>query len=193
MTASAAPGAIVTLLLGFLPLVAFSLLEGISVSLALWLSLGLAFTLGMRAFLETGRLRRLDVAFVVLFAGLALYDGFVEPGMATGWVELVLHAGLFAVAAWSLATRRPFTGPYVNARDWPEDRDTPMVLRKNMLLSGVWTATFAVMAGADAVTIFLHIASPVILAAAGLAVLAGALTFTWQTETGLGRRALGRE
>jgi len=178
----------VTLLLGFLPLVVFFVLVRLSVSLALWIAFSVAFTLGMRNFVETGVLRHLDITFTVLFGLLALYGGFIHPGMSISWVGLVLELALLAVAIWSLLARQPITGQYIRAQVSPEYWATPLVGRTIYALTLAWTAAFAVMAAADAATIFEPTISANLMAVVGLAALAGALTFTWQSSVTLGRR-----
>ena len=175
-------------LLGFAPLMVFYVFVQISVSLALWLAFATAFTLGIRDFVETGTPRLLDIAFATCFGLLAVYDGFIEPGMTIPWVGLTLKLGVLSVALWSLAQREPFTLPYLRTEVVAAQRDTPVFLRLNYILAGVWTGALAVMAGADAVTIFLHTISAFWLAATGLVAFAGALTFTWQFGANISRR-----
>ena len=177
-----------TLLLGFLPLVVFVVLVRLSVSLALWIAFSVAFTLGIRNFVETGVLRHLDVTFTLLFGLLAIYAGFIHPGMSISWVGLVLELVLLVVALWSLLARRPLAGQYVHAEVPPEHWATPLVGRTTYALTLAWMVAFAVMAAADAATIFIHTISASLMAVVGLAALAGALTFTWQSSVTLGRR-----
>ena len=177
-----------TLLLGFAPLVVFCVLVRLSVSLALWIGLATAFSLTIRAFVETGVLRLLDAGFTVLFAILALTAGFIEPGMPIAWVGMVLELGLLAIALWSLLVRRPFVGPYLRAPLDAEHWTAAPVVGLEYRLSWIWAATFAAMAATDAVILFVHTLSANLAAGAGLAALAGALTYTWQSGVALGRR-----
>src|ERR1700743_901807 len=64
-----------SLLLGLAPLGAFVLLLGPSVSMALWAAFAAAFTLGLKDFLDTGRIRPFDAVNVALFAAGALGAG----------------------------------------------------------------------------------------------------------------------
>ncbi len=176
------------LLLGFAPLLVFTILAPLAVSVALWLSFATAFTLGIRDFIETGKPRILDIAFMAIFGLLAIYDGFIAPGMTLAWIGLVPKLGLLGVSLWSLARREPFTTPYFQNQFLPEQRDMSLFARSNYRLTWVWTAAFAIMAATDAATIFLHTASPLELAAVGLAAFAGALTFTWQYGVYISRR-----
>ena len=176
------------LLLGFVPLVVFTVLVRLSVSLALWLSFATAFTLGIRDFIETGRPRFLDAAFTASFGLMAIYDGFIEPGMSVAWIGLVPKLCLLSVSLWSLVRHEPFTLPYLQTQFSPEQLDTPLFAQSNYLLSWMWTGAFAIMAAADAATILLETVSPLILAAVGLATFVAALTFTWQYGVYISRR-----
>jgi hypothetical protein len=142
----------------------------------------------MKSFLETGILRLLDVAGMVLFGLLALYAGFIQRGIELSWVGIVLEAGLFGIAVWSLTARRPFTSEYAGEQISPEQWDTPQFARAQYRLTAVWAATFAAMGAADAQTLFLHIIAPNKAASIGLAVLAAALIYTWQSGVQIGRR-----
>ena len=176
-----------TLLLGFLPLVVFFVLVRLSVSLALWIAFSVAFALGIRNFVETGVLRHLDVSFTVLFGLLALYAGFVQPGMSIVLIGLVLELALLAVAVWSLLARKPFTGQYIRAQVPPEHWATPWSGGRIYAQTWAWAATFAVMAAADAATMFAHTISANLMAVVGLAALAGDLPYVAISVT-LGRR-----
>jgi hypothetical protein len=58
----------------------------------------------------------------------------------------------------------------------------------NNRLTWAWAAAFAAMAAGDAQTLFLHAIAPNKTAAIGLAVLAVALIYTWQSGVRVGRR-----
>ena len=176
------------LLIGFAPLVVFCVLARLSLNLALWMAFATAFSLGIRSFLETGILRLLDVGGMVLFGLLALYAGFIQRGVEISWVGMILEIGLLGVAVWSLAKRKPFTMEYAGEQTPPEQWDTPPFVRANVRLTWAWAASFAAMAAADAQTLFLHTIAPNKAAAIGLAVLAVALIYTWQSGVQIGRR-----
>lgn len=177
-----------SLLLAFAPLAAFVLLARLSVSLALWIAFAIAFSLGIRAFLERGMLRLFDLASTVLFGLLALYDGFVDPGMRLAWIGMILEVGLWATALWSLLRKRPFTRQYASAQTLYEHADAPFFVRTNYALAAVWAAAFAFMAVMDGLTAFVHTLPVNLLGLMGLAAFAGALTFTWYTSVSIGRR-----
>ncbi len=175
-------------LLGFAPLIVFYVFVQISVNLALWLAFATAFTLGIRDFIETGTPRVLDAAFATCLGLLAVYNGFIEPGMTISWVGLMLKLSLLGVVLWSLAQREPFTLPYLRTEVFAAQWDTPAFLRVNYILAWVWTGALAIMAGADAVTIFFHTISAFWLAVAGLVAFLTALIFTWQFGVYISRR-----
>jgi hypothetical protein len=178
----------VALLIGFAPLVIFCFLARLSLSLALWIAFAMSFSLGIRSFLETGILRLLDAAGMVLFGLLALYAGFIQRGIELSWIAMILEAGLLGIAVWSLTARRPFTSEYAGEKISHEHWDTPQFARAQYRLTGVWAATFAAMAAGDAQTLFLHTIAPNKAAGIGLAVLAAALIHTWQSGVQIGRR-----
>jgi hypothetical protein len=161
-----------TLALGFAPFILFAILMRLSVDLALWVAFAAAFAIGIRAFLETQVLRLLDAGSMVLFAMLALYRGFVDPGLSATAVRVIIDSGLLAIVLGSLGLQQPFTIQY--AREPRDDWDSPGFLRANYVLSMVWALALAITTAADA-------AIPMTGAvAAGLAALAGALAFTWR-------------
>jgi hypothetical protein len=178
----------VTLLLGFAPFAAFLLLARLSLSLALWIAFAAAFSLGIRAFVELGTLRLFDSAMTALFGLMALYRGFVDPGLRLAWIGLILELGLLLIALWSLAAKAPFTRQYALAPIFSEYDEEPFFIRTNYLLSAVWAAAFAVMAAMDALTLFVHTLPGGFLAMVGLAAFAGALTFSWYASVVIGRR-----
>ena len=176
-----------SLLLAFAPFAIFRVLVGLSVSLALWIAFAAAFSLGIRSFLETRVLRVFDSGSVVLFGLWALYDGFIERGVQISWIGLTVESGMFGIALWSLLVRRPFTAQYACDLIPAGQRESPAFKRSNYVLTAVWAATFAIMAAADAVVIFLHTASISLALGTGLAAFAGALTFTWWSAVFIGR------
>jgi hypothetical protein len=178
----------VALLIGFAPLVVFCVLARLSLSLALWIAFAISFSLGIKSFLETGILRLLDVGGMVLFGLLALYAGFIQRGVEISWIGMILEIGLLVVALWSLAKRKPFTMEYSGEQATPKQWDTPSFLRANVRLTWAWAASLTAMAAADAQTLFLHTLAPNMAAVIGLAVLAVALIYTWQSGVRIDRR-----
>ncbi|MBU6296916.1 MAG: hypothetical protein KGJ79_04810 [Alphaproteobacteria bacterium] len=177
-----------TLLLGFAPLVVFFVLERLSVSLALWVAFATAFALSMRTFIETGILKLFDAGSTVIFGLLALFTGFIEPGMDYPWVGLILELGLLGIVVWSLVTRAPFIREYSREQIPREQWTAPLFIATNYRLTWAWAGAFAVMAAADATILFLHRVAPGLAVTTGLLALLLALTFTWQSGVRISRR-----
>ncbi len=166
------------MLFGFAPFILFSLLTGLSVSLALWLAFTAAFVIGIRDFLHAKTLRVLDMGCLALFGLLALYVGFIQPDLKVQAVRMIADAGLLVIALVSMTIRNPFTLQYAR-EDVPQPFwDTPSFLRANYILSAVWAMAFAVMAAADAYATFERRFPFSLDVAAGLAALALAILFT---------------
>jgi hypothetical protein len=173
-------------LLAFVPPLAYFVVAPVSVSLALWLALASAFAVGIQAFIEKGEVRLFDAAGFVLFGALALYGALFRTATTGNDINLVLETGYLAVAVRSMSIRQPFTAQYGLL---PDVRDKSLDGRANTILTAAWATTFALMAAADAATTVLHKLSAVWSTGLGLAVFAGALTFTWQFSIYIGRRA----
>ncbi len=171
------------ILLGFTPFILFALLTGVSVSLALWIAFAAAFAIGIRDFLHAKMLRVLDVGCLALFALLALYAGFIQPGLTVQAVRFIADTGLLLLALGSMAMRTPFTLEYVR-EEMPESfLQTPRFLRLNYVLTSAWTIAFAVMAAADGIATFNKKFPFSLDVAAGLGTLALAIVFTVRYPT----------
>jgi hypothetical protein len=166
------------LVLGFTPFIVFAILTRLSADLALWAAFAAAFVVTIRDFVESPSLRLLDGGSFALFGGLALYRGFLEPGLSLAAVRTIADLGLLAVIAFSLVARRPFSLQYASAETRGQSWPPSAFLRTNYIISAVWLAAFAVMAAADA-AVTLYPELPLYTAiAASVAALAFAITFT---------------
>jgi hypothetical protein len=179
-----------SLVLGFAPFILFAILMRLSVDLALWISLAVAFTIGIRAFLHTRVLKTLDVASVAIFGILALYKGFFAPALPGPAVRLIVDASLFAVALASLVAQQPFTLQYAREEVDHVFWDDPVFVRANYVIAIVWALAFLVMAIADGAATFDPSIPLTGAVAAGLAALIGALAFTWRYPAYVQRRIL---
>lgn len=166
------------LVLGFLPFILFDVLMRLSVDLGLWAAFAAAFTLGMRSFLDTRVLKTLDAGNTALFGALALYKGFVQPGLGYGMVLLAVDGGLLAIVILSLALRAPFTLQYAREQVAPDQWQAPAFLRANYVVTAVWMAALLIMTLADAAALLLPAISTTDAAVTGLVALALALTFS---------------
>ncbi|MFE9660160.1 hypothetical protein [Streptomyces sp. NPDC005955] len=139
-------------LLGMTPWIVFSLLVGPS---RFELSVGLALAL-TAVIVITGRLRRpggswklLELADVAFFALMAVVGALASPGTLR-WLETyageVSNIALFVIAAGSMAARVPFTLPYAREQVGREVWDSPVFLRTNYVITGVWGLAFLVAA-----------------------------------------------
>ncbi len=138
------------LVLGFGPFILFALLSSLSADLALWISFAAAFVVTIRDFVEKPSLRLLDGVSLILFGGLALWRGFVDPGLSLAALRTIVDLALTVVILFSLAARKPFSLQYAGRSGW-SDSD---FLRVNYVISMVWLAAFAAMAVADAAVTF---------------------------------------
>src|SRR5215472_17800348 len=126
----------------------------LSVDLALWVSLAVAFTIGIRAFLQTRVLKTLDGASVAIFLILALYKGFFAPALPGPAVRLIVDASLLAISIASLVARQPFTLQYAREEVDPVFWEDPVFIRANYIIAIVWALAFLVMALADGAATF---------------------------------------
>jgi len=166
------------ILLGFAPFIVFALLAGLSIDLALWTALASAFVIGIRDFAHTRLLRVLDMGSVVLFGLLALYTGFIQPSLSIPAVHLIVDSGLTIIALVSIVIGNPFTLDYAREQVPQEFWHTPLFLRTNYIVAGVWVLAFGAMTAVDAAATF-NARFPLTLdLAASLATLALAVVFT---------------
>jgi len=167
-----------SILFGFTPFILFALLASVSMSLALWVAFAASFTLGIRDFARTKTLRILDIGGIVLFGALALYVGFIQPGLKIQTVRLVVDCGLLLIALGSIVLRNPFTLAYARESTPREIWATPAFLRANYVITAVWTTAFALTCAADAVANFDNAFPYSLDVAIGLAALGLAVIFT---------------
>jgi hypothetical protein len=166
------------LVVGFAPFILFTLLSRLSVDLALWVAFAAAFVVTIRDFVESPSLRLLDAGSLCLFALLALGRGFLDPNLSLATVRFIAALSLFLLLGLPLAFKRPFSVDY--ARLDPREAGWPpqLFLRVNYLVSGAWTAAFALMAAADGAVSF-DAGLPLYASiAVSVVALAAAVTFT---------------
>jgi hypothetical protein len=177
------------LVLGFVPFILFAILMRLSTDLALWVAFAAAFTLGMRSFLDTQVLKTLDAGNTVLFGLLALYKGFIQPSLSFGAVLLTVDGGLLAIIVASLLLHEPFTLQYAREQVAPEQWQSPVFLRTNYVVTGVWVAALALMTGADVAATLASEISVTTAAAGGFVALAAALMFSLRYPSYLRNRS----
>jgi hypothetical protein len=166
------------ILLGFAPFIVFALLTNIAADLALWAAFATAFVLAIRDFAQTRILRVLDVGSTLLFGSLALFAGFVAPGLSLQAVRFAVDCGLLLIAIYSIASRNPFTLQYAREQTPKDVWSDPAFIRTNYIITSVWTLSFLITTLADGEATF-NKAFPLPLdIAVGLGALALALIFT---------------
>ena len=158
----------------------FALLTRLSVDLALWLSFAAAFAIGISGFLKHRILRVLDAGSTAIFGFLALFCGFVEPGLQVSAIRLIIDISLFGIALASIIAREPFTLQYARGEVDPAILAGSPFIRANYLITLVWMIAFAIMAAADGAATFVPAIPVTGAVAAGLMALAAALAFTWR-------------
>ncbi|HWU25259.1 MAG TPA: hypothetical protein VN154_02540 [Rhizomicrobium sp.] len=166
------------LLLGFAPLIVFSVLTGLSVDLALWLAFAAAFVIAIRDFAQTRILRMLDVGSMLLFGSLALYAGFIQPSLSVEAIRLLVDTGFLIGSCRSLLAGSPFTLDYLRDETAKELWETRDFIRSNVVMSGAWLCAFGIMSLVDIAAIFSRKIPLAVDRATGLVVLAVAIIFT---------------
>jgi hypothetical protein len=137
-------------LFGFAPFIVFSLVTLLSLSLGLWLAFATAFVITIRDFVETPRLRVLDAANLLIFGGLALVGGFLEPNLRLLTARLAVESALFVLGLFSIARSRPLSLAYHRTGG---RRQFVGVWRSHLLLTAAWALAMLMMGVADAVTL----------------------------------------
>jgi len=177
------------LLLGFAPLVLFALLTRLAVDVALWLAFAASFAIGVSGFLKHRELRALDAGSAAVFGFLALFSGFLDPGLQASAIRLIIDISLFSIALASIAARQPLALQYARGEVSPEMLTRPSFVRANYLITSVWLVALAVMAGADGAATFVPGVPVTGSVAMGLLALALALAFTWRYSARIRVRA----
>jgi len=166
------------ILIAFAPFIAFALLNGLSLGLALWAGLAASFVVGIRDFIQSKTVRLLDIGGMALFILVALFIGFVEPQLKAPTVRLVISSGFFLMTAASLIRRAPVTLAYAREFAPKEMWTAPGFIRGNYIVTAAWTLAFAVTACFDAIANFDNTFPESLEVAAALAALTLAVGFT---------------
>lgn len=169
-----------SILVSLTPFILFAVLSriaAIEVSLvaAALLSLGL---IAYDRFGRGGTVKVLEAGTAVLFGALALYSWVGGGHWTLVGVRLAVDAGLFAIALGSILIRLPFTLQFAREQTPREFWDHPQFWTINYLITGVWTATFAIQVLADLALIHAPAVPTWIPVAAIVGSFAGAVWFT---------------
>jgi hypothetical protein len=100
-------------------------------------------------------IKLLGAGSAILFVGLGLYLTLVDSGWSASAVKLTVDAGTLAISLLSLAIRRPFTLQYAREVVDAETANLPGFLKANDVITGAWTAAFALMLMANLLMIYL--------------------------------------
>lgn len=151
VVATARPSSL-TMLSGFFAVVLFALFSNISQDLALWAGFAAAFAVTIRDFTHERRLRLLDSGSVAVFSLLAIYAGFVQPGISIAMTRLVVNIAFCLLALASISARNPLTLQYAREQTATEHWRTRHFLLGNYGLTAFWAFVFAAMAATDALS-----------------------------------------
>lgn len=112
---------------------------------AVCIALGVSLLTMLLASVRGVSIHALDVFGAGFFAALAAVGLLAPPGVI-GWLErwageiTNVSLALFVIA--TLVARKPFTLPYAKEESPQEFWDSPLFLRINYVISGVWAAAF---------------------------------------------------
>jgi hypothetical protein len=131
----------------------------------------------------------LEIGSLALFGALAFYTLVAAPEWTVATVRLAVDTGLFTIALVSLLIGQPFTLQYARESVPKEFWSSPLFLSTNRWITAVWTAAFAVMAGADAAAQYIEAIPLWFDISATAAAFATALWFTRRSAAQARRRA----
>ncbi|MFE3602467.1 hypothetical protein [Streptomyces sp. NPDC059142] len=138
--------------LGLLPWIIFAVVVGpgrFELGVGLSLACAVAVVLAGRIWRPHGSWKLLEVCDVAFFGVLAVVGALATPG-ALRWLETyageIANLALVVIAFGSMALRSPFTLPYAREQVPRAHWGSPVFLRTNYLITGVWGAAFLVAA-----------------------------------------------
>jgi hypothetical protein len=136
--------------LGFAPWVLLAVIEGPGrVALAGGLALALSVITSVVAAAVGSRPKLLDIAGIVFFGALTTVAALASPGTSHWlgvWAGEVSNALIAVIAGLSIAFRAPFTLAYARETTPREYWNSPLFLRINYVITGVWSAAFLLTA-----------------------------------------------
>lgn len=174
------------ILLSFTPFAAFTLLGHFaSVELGLWAAAVLALGLVLSDWLRPGgSIKVIEAGSAAIFCALALYSLTVKSPEGLTPVRMLANGGLFFVSLLSLANGKPFTLQYSRETASTKALNSPMFLKENYRVAGVWVGVFAILFLANVAAMIIP-ATPVWLERAIVyGALIGGFAFTaWQIRS----------
>lgn len=173
------------ILLAFAPFIVFALVDRLlGAQAGLVAGAATSVLLVTRDLLTTGRrVKVLEVGTLILFAGLASYTYFNNPGWSVLAVRLRVDIGLLILIIATVAIGRPFTLPYAKEQVAREVWDRPEFKQTNTVISLAWAAAFVLMVAADFLMLYRPDVSPRVGILLTIAALFAAYKFTaWYPE-----------
>ncbi len=167
-------------LLGFLPFVAFAVLnDRLGAAAALGLAALIALAVAVKAMRTPPHGAPLfEAGVVVIFGGLAIWAWVTGSAMTLAAAHLFTKLGLLVLILAGMALGQPFTLAHARMQVDPTYADSPDLLRASQLIAGAWALAFVAMIAGDLVLLD-HPAWPQALTfAVSLCGLAAAGAFT---------------
>jgi hypothetical protein len=135
---------------GFAPWILLSVVEGPHrLVLAAALACGLAVATTVVGLAVSVRPKLLDVAAIVFFGAFTGWAAVADPATSRwlgDWAGELSNVAIAVISALSLALRRPFTLAYARETTEEEYWTSPLFLRINYVITGVWATVFGLIA-----------------------------------------------
>lgn len=96
----------------------------------------------------------LDIGSLILFCGTALFILTTSPGLNVGTASLIVNGGLLFTALISLLIGKSFTSQYAREQIAEQYWTSPIFIKTNQYITGVWIVAFAISTAATATSIF---------------------------------------
>ncbi|MCE5288388.1 MAG: hypothetical protein LLG14_04015 [Nocardiaceae bacterium] len=137
-------------LAGLSPWIVYALLQGKgTLELAAGVAFGIALVLLCIGWVRGGKPKMLEYADVAFFGILSIVVATTSKSV-NDWLELwggeLANIALMIIVVGSIVIRRPFTLAYAKEEAPEEIWDSPIFLRTNYIISGVWAAAFVIQA-----------------------------------------------
>ena len=133
-----------SMILQFVPWIAFALLSDVDWRLAL--AVGIAAQIVVIVIKRPIRVGVLDAGMILFFVVIGIYALIDPDASIKEHVDVLSTAWLAVVAAGSLVVGHPFTLDFSRDTVSPEIAASPIFMATNRIITGVWAAAFAGMA-----------------------------------------------
>jgi hypothetical protein len=169
-----------SIILSFLPFIAFAVLQGrlgSPASLAIAAAVAAALIVRHSLILRKS-LKILEAGSMALFALMAVVTLIPQVHLSVVGVKLCVDVGMLAIVLGSLVVRKPFTLQYAREQVPAEIAALPQFLTINIKITTAWALAFATFVAADLAMIYLAGFTPVMATIAHFAALAAAGAYT---------------